>query len=251
MNNSNTVANNVSNTTTPLTSPFSWNSPNDVTNASTQTNNGNNVSTTTVTTPPMPTMAQRSFVISSLPSTSSNSTTTSNTATDLQLTGDNNTVYTPANTVTTNANTDAILSSAFEDFQNYMRSLTTIIEFRGVDGRRAITSRPLTAFAMTTEPNQTNASGSSNTAENNNIANNLNPHVAQIDHTDAFFFAFSDMPFGLTKQEINRHTISYVYKPRKRKRMKSVSNDTEHSSSPPIDSCSICLDHFSSCSLVR
>uniref|UniRef100_A0A6P6Y203 RING-type E3 ubiquitin transferase n=1 Tax=Dermatophagoides pteronyssinus TaxID=6956 RepID=A0A6P6Y203_DERPT len=61
---------------------------------------------------------------------------------------------------------------------------------------------------------------------------------------------------GLTKQEINRHTISYEYKPKKRKRMKVIvesngsgecsrtSNNNQQNQACESDVCSICLDRF-------
>lgn len=66
---------------------------------------------------------------------------------------------------------------------------------------------------------------------------------------------------GLTKQEIKRHTVSYKYIPKKRKRRDAESssdNDNSDDSSPnkihpasASDSCSICLDRFSMDTTVR
>lgn len=61
---------------------------------------------------------------------------------------------------------------------------------------------------------------------------------------------------GLTKQEINRHTISYEYKssmPVKRKRAKGDEGEASSSATSPTtnDNCSICLDKFNTSVQVR
>lgn len=61
---------------------------------------------------------------------------------------------------------------------------------------------------------------------------------------------------GLTKQEINRHTISYEYKssmPVKRKRTKGDEGEASSSATSPTtnDNCSICLDKFNTSVQVR
>jgi len=65
------------------------------------------------------------------------------------------------------------------------------------------------------------------------------------------FFGLPDSYFndGLSKQEINRHTISYEYKPilpTKRKRIKTEEIDTPSTSAVTAcnDNCSVCLDKF-------
>lgn len=72
-------------------------------------------------------------------------------------------------------------------------------------------------------------------------------------------FGINDSYFnnGLSKQEINRHTISYEYKvssPVKRKRMKTEDGETAlpaQTSSATTDGCSVCLDKLNPNVVVR
>ena len=91
-----------------------------------------------------------------------------------------------------------------------------------------------------------NASGS----ENSNSNNNGTPIDIEPLNFDTFF-GFPENYFndGLTKQEINRHTISYEYKPvvsAKRKRIKTeeIEGSIPSTSATLFENCSICLDKF-------
>lgn len=217
---------------------FSVQPTNDVTNASTQTNSSSPSSSSVAATvvPPTPLVPASVEVQPNVPSTSSSSTLTTNME---HFFGPNENV---------------IFAAPLGNMHNYLRALSAIIEIRGLS---VVTARPLSTITVTTSANQVQASGSNNTnspasrnsaTNSHNSASSNNNNMANVDQNNAFFLAFSDMAFGLSKQEIDRHTISYVYKPRKRKRMKSVSNE-DHSS--PSESCSICLDQLRSCSFVR
>lgn len=150
---------------------------------------------------------------------------------------------TASSATTTNASNSSNRSPSFllTPLQDYIRTIGAFITYSHA-GRTPL-------LLNGGNNNSTAPTATNNNNNNNGNANNVNFDIEPFNF-DAFF-GLPDSYFndGLTKQEINRHTISYEYKPAlpvKRKRVKTEESDaiTTSAATCTNDNCSICLDKF-------
>lgn len=192
----------------------------------------------TVNTPPLPTEVTRPVQIENAPTDiiRINNAATQTNSSAVNTHEPTITNFEPVPPTNNSANTTNNPSFLLTPLHDYIRTISTFIAY-GTTGR--------------TPTLVLNASGSENNNATSGNANNLNIDIEPINFDT--FFGFPDAIFndGLTKQEINRHTISYEYKPclsTKRKRVKMEELETPAPSTSTATStnenCSICLDRF-------
>ena len=106
-----------------------------------------------------------------------------------------------------------MVSTSADNVQNNRRNMNVSSNAQDV----TISTLPPSSATSTSTANQTEILTTSGDIVRN-VFERLHGTALQLNRDGHWF----NLQNGLTKQEINRHTISYEYKPKKRKRMKSI-----------------------------
>ncbi|XP_046909729.2 uncharacterized protein LOC124491152 isoform X1 [Dermatophagoides farinae] len=147
-----------------------------------------------------------------------------------------------------------VVSTSADNVQNNRRNMNVSSNAQDV----TISTLPPSSATSTSTANQTEILTTSGDIVRN-VFERLHGTALQLNRDGHWF----NLQNGLTKQEINRHTISYEYKPKKRKRMKRIvdnnnnnnnggggsgecsrSFNSQQNQTSESEVCSICLDHF-------